>query len=76
MEILMYGNIDAKQLNSGDIISAVLDAHAGYLYVDELEENGEALFTPLMEEEAFEYGCLYRVEEGAEGMKLKKVQKG
>lgn len=73
---VMYGNIDAKQLNSGDIISAVLDAHAGYLYVDELEENGEALFTPLMEEEAFEYGCLYRVEEGAEGMKLKKVQKG
>lgn len=73
---VMYGNIDAKQLESGDVISAIVDAHAGYLYVDELAEDGEALFQPLMEGEAFAYGCLYEVEEGAEGMKLKKVQKG
>lgn len=73
---VMYGNIDAKQLESRDIINAIEDAHAEYLYVNELGEAGEALLNPLTDGEDFAYGCLYQVEEGAEGMKLRKVQKG
>ena len=69
---VMYGNVDAEVIGSQDIVNAVLDAHAGFLYVDELGENKEALFAPFVGEEKFEYGCLYQVTEEAGEMRLVK----
>lgn len=71
---VMYGNVDAAAMGSGEIVKAIEDAHAGFLYVDVLNGNGEKLFKPFVDREEFEYGCLYQVAgEGAE-MKLVKVQ--
>ncbi len=59
---VMYGNVDAETMKTEDIVRAVEDAHAGFLYVDELSGEGKALFQPLMPKgEQFEYGCLYHV---------------
>lgn len=69
---VMYGNLDTVAADSGDIIKAVRDAHAGFVYVDELPGNGKELFGPLMEREIFEYGCLYQVREEAGKMYLEK----
>ena len=57
---VMYGNVDAKVMSSADIVQAIDDAHAGYLYVDEITD-GQKLFDELTEGEPFAYGCLYRV---------------
>lgn len=69
---VMYGNVDVSSMGSQDIIKAVRDAHAGFLYADALERNGEQVFEALMDGEAFEYRCLYRVEEAGEGIRLVK----
>ena len=69
---VMYGNVDASALGSRDIINAIEDAHAGFLYVGELEGNGKEIFQPLTVEEEFEYNCLYRVMEEAGGIRLVK----
>ena len=69
---VMYGNVDASALGSQDIINAIEDAHAGFLYVGELEGNGKEIFQPLTVEEEFEYNCLYRVMEEAGGIRLVK----
>ncbi|MBD5546000.1 MAG: hypothetical protein HDQ97_01100 [Lachnospiraceae bacterium] len=69
---VIYGNVDVAVLGSQDIVNAVQDAHAGFLYVNELAGNGEALFAPFMGEEKFEYGCLYQVTEEAGEMRLVK----
>lgn len=83
---VMYGNVDTTAVGSQDIINAIEDAHAGFLYVDELVwDTGEAvdadttedsfteeLFGPLMGEEAFEYSCLYQVIEKAGVIRLEK----
>jgi len=66
---VMYGNIDASTADSEAIVKAIGEAHAGFLYVDELSGKGEELFRPFMEEE-FSYGSLYRVEERGEGIRL------
>lgn len=71
---VMYGNVDASSMGSQDIVNAVEDAHAGFLYVDALEGNGTQIFAPLMEEDAFEYGCLYQVAKTGEGMRLVKYE--
>lgn len=57
---VMHGNVDAESMESADIIDAIEDAHADYLYVDTIED-GEELWEALTGGEAFEYGCLYRV---------------
>lgn len=57
---VMYGNVDAQAMGKNDIIKAVDDAHAGYLYVDEITD-GQELFDEFTEGEPFAYGCLYRV---------------
>lgn len=57
---VMYGNVDAKAMSSEDIVQAVDDAHAGYLYADEIV-GGQELFDALTQGEPFAYGCLYRV---------------
>ena len=61
---VMHGNIDASVWTGQDIVNALRDAHADFLYVDEIEGDKEALFDGLLEEGEFRYGCLYRVEDG------------
>ena len=71
---VMYGNIDADTADFRTIENAVRQAHAGFLYVDELEgkspETGKELFGPFMEGEEFTYGCLYRIKETEGGIRL------
>lgn len=69
---VMYGNIDAQSVNTGDIVKAMEDAHAGYLYADEVV-NGNELFASLSEDGTFEYGCLYRVKKETDNTILVKV---
>lgn len=73
---VMYGNIDSTTSGSEDIANAVRDSHAGFLYVDELKGDGEALFSPFLEEGQFEYGCLYQIREEAGWMRLLKYDGG
>ena len=67
---VMYGNMDVQAADSAAVANAVREAHAGFLYVDKLSGEGGELFQPFMGGEEFSYGCLYRVEETAEGMQL------
>ncbi len=70
---VMYGNVDAEVTNSQDIVKAIEDAHAGFLYVDELCGGGEEVFEPLLAEgEEFGYGRLYQVVEDYGGIRLVK----
>lgn len=73
---VMYGYLDADSMNAADVIKAVEDAHAEYVYVDELLGNGGELFAPLLMDEDMEYGCVYRVEETAGELKLRKQSEG
>ncbi|MGN0376697.1 MAG: hypothetical protein ACI4ED_03585 [Suilimivivens sp.] len=57
---VMYGNVDAETMDSTDIVQAIEDAHAGYLFADEIA-NGRELLGALTENGSFEYGCLYRI---------------
>ena len=59
---VMYGNVDASAWGSQDIINALRDAHADYLYVDELAGDKEKLFGELLQEGEFSYGTLYRAD--------------
>ncbi len=59
---VMYGNIDGQTMTQGDIIKAVEESHAGYLYVDKLKTDS-AVWEKLTKEGSFEYGCLYRIDE-------------
>ncbi len=70
---VMYGNVDRAAMGSEDIARAVSEAHAGFLYVDELSGNGTDLFTPFLDQEEFEYGCLYQVTGEGGGMRLTKI---
>lgn len=74
---VMYGNIDVATADSQVIINAIWEAHAGFVYVDELfgeqEGAGEELFHPFMNGEEFCYGCLYQVQETGDGVRLAKV---
>ncbi|MBD5456345.1 MAG: hypothetical protein HDR23_07715 [Lachnospiraceae bacterium] len=72
---VMYGNVDAQSMSTGDIVNAIKEAHAGYLYADEII-NGKELLTPLTEEEIFEFGCLYRIEQETGNMLLIKADRG
>ncbi len=73
---VMYGNIDVAASGSQDVVNAIRDAHAGFLYVDKLNGNGETLFEPFLEEGKFEYGCLYQVKEEAGEMRFMKYERG
>ena len=62
---VMYGNVDATVANSRDIMNAIEEAHAEFLYVDELASDEDGNFRNELfgafTEEAFEYECLYKV---------------
>ncbi len=68
---VMYGNVDTEVTNSQDIVKAIEDAHAGFLYVDELCGEGKEVFEPILAEgEEFGYGCLYQVVSEDDGIRL------
>ena len=69
---VMYGNVDAQSVGPEDIIKMAADAHAAYLYVDEVV-NGKELFDGLSDSGTFEYGCLYQVKAETENTILIKV---
>ena len=70
---VMYGNVDAETFQGQDIVKAIDEAHAGFLYVDELAGNGKELFAAFTGTEEFEYRRLYKVVKEAEGIRLLKV---
>ena len=72
---VMYGNVDTESFGSQDIINAVSQAHAGFLYVEEPGGDGQSLFAPFLGGEDMEYGCLYCLTETAEGMEMRKYEK-
>lgn len=67
---VMYGNVDVHAADPGTVAGSLRDAHAGFLYVDQLSGEGEEIFRPFMRGEDFSYGRLYRVEETEEGIVL------
>ncbi|MBQ9928634.1 MAG: hypothetical protein IJO65_11755 [Lachnospiraceae bacterium] len=69
---VMYGNLDGTVATDADVIRAIEDTHAGYLYADEIM-NGQNVFLPLVGNETFEYGCLYRIDLQEEKLQLTKV---
>lgn len=64
---VMYGNVDAGTLTEQDILNAIKEAHAGFLYVDQLKGEGKDVFDALTGGDEFEYGRLYQVVENADG---------
>ncbi len=58
---VMYGNVDTEVLDGQGIINAIMDAHAGFLYVDELAGNGKDLFMAFLDGQEFMYGHLYQI---------------
>ena len=69
---VMYGNVDAGATGSEEILAMLEDAHAGYLYAEEIEGGGESL-KALTRDGSFDFGCLYRVAQEAENRYLVKV---
>ena len=69
---VMYGNMDADHMGSQDIVNAIQNAHAGFLYVDKLEGSGSEAFTLLTDNEEFEYSCLYQVVDSGGEIRLVK----
>lgn len=68
---VMYGNVDTEVTNSQDIVKTIEDAHAGFLYVDELCGEGKEVFEPILAEgEEFGYGRLYQVVSEDDGIRL------
>lgn len=69
---MMYGNVDTQSFSEQDLINAVADAHADFVYVDELQGNGQELFASFLDGQELEYGCLYQVSETDGGMEMRK----
>lgn len=70
---VMYGNVDAASMGPQEVLGALRDSHAEYLYADEIK-NGDKLLAALTAEGSFEYGCLYRLVEEAGDARLVKVE--
>ncbi|RKI88071.1 hypothetical protein D7V94_19875 [Parablautia intestinalis] len=71
---VMYGNVDTLSMDSEDIANAIRDAHAGFLYVEELNGDGEELLAPFLDGEKFEFERLYQVTEESGRMRLIKAE--
>ena len=59
---VMYGNINGTSTGYEELKRLMEDSHAGYLYVEQLNEDNTELFKPMIQEEPFEYRTLYRIE--------------
>lgn len=71
----MYGNVDVANASWQDIEQAVLDAHADFLYVDELCGDTDELFGIFLQGEKIEYGRLYQVIQTGSGMEMRKYER-
>ena len=70
---VMYGNVNGTEASKADILRAIDDSHAGYLYVDEIID-GKEIFEQLTGSGEFEYGCLYKVQVEAGQVMLVKAE--
>lgn len=72
---VMYGNVDAGKLNVQEVVRAVREAHAGYLYVDKLALDRQELWSQFLPSgEMFTYGCLYRAALEGENLTLTRYE--
>ncbi len=69
---VMYGNVDAGTMGPEEILAMLEDAHAGYLYADEVDGGVESL-KALTRDGSFDFGCLYQVAGEAGNRYLVKV---
>ena len=60
---VMYGNVDGEATGYEELMRMIEDSHAQFLYVEQLEKDGEALFGELTDGERFQYDTLYRIVE-------------
>ena len=59
----MYGNISGGTTDSEALRKTIEESHAGYLYVEPLDEENRELFAPFMDGTEFSYDTLYRITE-------------
>lgn len=59
---VMHGNVDAATMGAEDIQRLVEESHAGYLYVEEIQD-GQELLSTFTGGKPFEYACLYQIVE-------------
>ena len=60
---VMYGNISGETTDSAALLKTIEESHAGYLYVEPLDEENQELFAPFMDGTEFSYDTLYRITE-------------
>lgn len=60
---VMYGNISGGTTDSEALRKTIEESHAGYLYVEPLDEENRELFAPFMDGTEFSYDTLYRITE-------------
>ena len=58
---VMYGNISGETTDSAALLKTIEESHAGYLYVEPLDEENQELFAPFMDGTEFSYDTLYRI---------------
>ena len=71
---LVFGNVDGEAMNGTDIRNALEASHAGYLYLDEIQGDMEALFGEMAE--AVKPRTLYRIRREDGGLRLEELQNG
>lgn len=67
---VMYGSFLPEEQKAEDVVRAIRESHAEYLYVDESGEGEERVFHGMTEEGDFCYNTLYKVEWTDRGVKL------
>ena len=60
---VMYGNISGGTTDNEALRKTIEESHAGYLYVEPLDEENRELFAPFMDGTEFSYDTLYRITE-------------
>lgn len=60
---VMYGNISGEMTDSAALLKTIEESHAGYLYVEPLDEENQELFAPFMDGAEFSCDTLYRITE-------------
>lgn len=68
---VMYGNLDGSILTRSDVQRVIEEAHAGYLYAEQIE-GAEEIFKELTGGAPFVYGSLYEVQEENGQIRLKR----
>ena len=55
---VMYGNISGETTDSAALLKTIEESHAGYLYVEPLDEENQELFAPFMDGTECSYDTL------------------